>query len=224
MKRLFTLSTLLLAMSAGAQNLRLNLYGQYAFDDAIDSYYSSTSYYSGTIKGGLLWGGGLEYLVKPEYGIEVSYQRLDTEAPTYFWNYRANPPKEDYANFDLAAQYIMIGGFRYMKNNPKIEPYFGMQMGVVIANATRTQGATEVTQTEGSSTKFGWGLRGGVNIFPGGANSRAGLKLQAGLLSATQATGGGLYFGTGGAGAGISTYSTILQFTLGGGLTFKLGD
>jgi hypothetical protein len=38
-----------------------------------------------------------------------------------------------------------------------------------------------------------------------------------------QGAGGGLYFGTGGAGAGVSTYSSMLQFGLGGGLTFALG-
>jgi hypothetical protein len=32
-----------------------------------------------------------------------------------------------------------------------------------------------------------------------------------------------LYFGTGGAGAGLSSYSSMLQFGLGGGLVFKLG-
>jgi len=32
-----------------------------------------------------------------------------------------------------------------------------------------------------------------------------------------------LYFGTGGAGAGVSSYSSMLQFGLGGGLCFALG-
>jgi hypothetical protein len=44
------------------------------------------------------------------------------------------------------------------------------------------------------------------------------------LLSIPQGAGGELYFGTGGAGAGVSTYSTMMQFALGGGLTFKLGQ
>jgi len=38
-----------------------------------------------------------------------------------------------------------------------------------------------------------------------------------------QSVGDGFYFGTGGAGAGVSTYSSMLQFALRGGLTFKLG-
>ena len=72
----------------------------------------------------------------------------------------------------------------------------------------------------GSATKFAWGLRLGSNIW---VSEKIGLKIQAQLLSATQSMGGGLYFGTGGAGAGVSTYSSYYQFNLGGGLVFKLG-
>ena len=43
------------------------------------------------------------------------------------------------------------------------------------------------------------------------------------VLSAVQGAGGGLYFGTGGVSAGVSTYSTFYQFYIGGGLTLKMG-
>ena len=46
--------------------------------------------------------------------------------------------------------------------------------------------------------------------------------MQASLFSATQAFGGGLYFGTGGIGAGLSSYSSMYQFGLEGGLVFRL--
>ena len=54
MKRLYITATLLLIVAANsfAQQTRLNLYGNYAFDDKVDSYYSNTSYFSGKIKGG----------------------------------------------------------------------------------------------------------------------------------------------------------------------------
>ena len=71
-----------------------------------------------------------------------------------------------------------------------------------------------------SATKFAWGARFGTNIW---VSERVGIKLQAQFLSVPQGAGGSLYFGTGGACAGVSTYSTVLQFALGGGLTFKLG-
>jgi len=55
------------------------------------------------------------------------------------------------------------------------------------------------------------------------ASEKIGLKLTASLLSAVQGAGGGLYFGTGGAGAGVSTYSSMYQFALGGNLVIQLG-
>jgi len=42
------------------------------------------------------------------------------------------------------------------------------------------------------------------------------------LLSAVQAIGGGVFFGTGGAGAGISALTTFYQFNIGGGLVFNI--
>jgi hypothetical protein len=72
-----------------------------------------------------------------------------------------------------------------------------------------------------TKTKFAWGAKLGLNIW---ASDNVGIKMQAGLLSAVQAAGGGFYFGTGGGGAGISTYSTFYQFNIGGGLTFRMGN
>ena len=73
---------------------------------------------------------------------------------------------------------------------------------------------------DNSATKFAWGFRLGANIW---ASEKMAIKLQGQLISAVQGAGGGLYFGTGGASAGVSTYSSMLQFGLGGGLTFALG-
>src|SRR6478609_8408839 len=56
-----------------SSSVRLNAYGSYVFDDKVDDYYSSTSFYNGKIKGGFLWGAGLEYRVHDYYGIELLY-------------------------------------------------------------------------------------------------------------------------------------------------------
>jgi len=77
-----------------------------------------------------------------------------------------------------------------------------------------------VNQSHNTASKFAWGFRLGTNIW---ASEKVGIKLQAQLLSISQGAGGGLYFGTGGVGAGVSSYSSVYQFQLGGGLTFKLG-
>ena len=221
MKKILLAILIFSAVGAGAQNLRLNAYASYAFDDKVDSYYSNTSYFEGKIKGGLIWGGGLEYMVHPQYGIELSYLTMSTTAPmTYYSN---QPPAGVKNNtFDLNIGYLLLGGMRYQPLNPNVEVFGGMQLGAAFIKATRPPNSI-VGEASDNATKFAWGLRGGVNIFPGGDSSRLGIKLQLGLLSAVQGAGGGLYFGTGGAGAGVSTYSTMLQFTTGGGLVFKLG-
>jgi hypothetical protein len=194
-----------------AQEFRVNLFGQYVFDDHVESYYSTTSYYEGTIKGGFKWGGGLEYLVNPAYGINLIYLTQSTTAPL---NYYDNNPPAGLKNreFDLTTHWIMLGGARYMRKD-KFEPYGGLEIGMVISNLDNP-----VSGASASNTNFAWGLKIGTNIF---FSEKVGLKLQADLRSATQAAGGGLYFGTGGAGVGVSSYSTIYQFGLGGGLVFR---
>lgn len=214
MKKLIC-STILLTLffsAAKSQNIHLNLYSAYAFPDEFDSYYDANDYYYGQIQGGYQWGAGLEYMVKPAYGIELLYYREDTEAPTEYYN---NGVK--YSNLDLGINYIMIGGDRYVgPPEGRAQGYGGLMAGMLVAsikNPDTNQGIT--------ATKFAWGIRGGAVIW---ATEKVGIKLQIQLLSAVQAMGGGLYFGTGGAGAGVSTYSTIYQFGMGGGLTFRLGQ
>jgi len=89
-------------------------------------------------------------------------------------------------------------------------------LGMGVFNVTNPD-----NQVSDGATKFAWGLKAGANIW---ASERVGLKLQASLLSAVQAFGGGIYFGTGGAGAGVTGVSTFYQFVLGGGLVFNLGS
>jgi len=190
--------------------LRLNVYTMYAFDDRVDSYYSSTDYYNGTIKGGFQWGGGLEYMMIPQQGIELSYLRLDSKAN--LTNYSSLV--SDRYNLDVASNYMMIGSNRYFGMNSKVEPYAGFNVGWAHYNVQNTD-----NNNSGTADKFAWGAKLGVNIW---ASDKVGIKIQTGLNSAVQGAGGGLYFGTGGAGAGVSTYSTLYQFYIGGGLTFNM--
>ena len=191
-------------------HLRINGYTFYAFDDKVDSRYSNTEYFYGKIKGGFQWGGGLEYMMAPVQGVELSYLRLDTRAPlTYYSN------GQQFSDFDVATNYIMLGGNRYFPLGGKIEPYAGAQLGMAIFNVTNPDNGKS-----DNAVKFAWGLKAGLNIW---ATDKVGLKLQTGLLSAVQGVGGGFYFGTGGAGGGVNTYSTFYQFYIGGGLSIKMG-
>lgn len=211
MKKLFyTLALLQISLTSYSQKtIMLNGYGAYVFDDKFDTYYSSTDYVYGKIKGGFMWGAGLEVKIREDYGAELLYFRLDTQAPVEF--YAAGTRDR---NIDLGINYIMLGGVRYLTMaNEKLEPYGGLMLGMAIFNNKNPQGSEE-----SSATKFAWGARLGTNVW---FSERIGLKLQAYVLSAVQGAGGGLYVGTGGAGAGVSTYSTLYQFGLGGGIVVK---
>ena len=212
-KKLFGFALLVFVLSATqAQGIRLNAYGNYVFDDKIDSYYSTTNYFSGTIKGGFLWGAGLEFRLKEYYGLELMYLRLDTDVPV---NYLKNGDQR--TTLKVGINYIMANGVRSIPtHNPKFEPYGGLGLGMAIIDAENPDN----NNNSNSATKFAWNVRFGANIWTSG---RVGIKLQTMLISVPQGAGGGLYFGTGGVGAGVTTYSSIYQFVLGGGLVFKLG-
>ena len=121
-----------------------------------------------------------------------------------------------FTEFDVALNWFMIGANRYFrKAGSRVEGFFGANMGVSYINVDDPD-----NRTSNSASKFAWGLKGGAIIW---ATEKVGIKLQSDLMSAVQAFGGGLFFGTGGAAVGVSTFSTMLQVGLGGGLTFKLG-
>ena len=218
MKKCFFMLLLIIAASAVHAQVRVNVYGNYVFDDQVDNSYSygSEGFFDGKIKGGFLGGVGLEYRLHQYYGLELMYMRLDTHAPVDYWDYNSVIPGNKHTNLDLTMNYIMLGGVRSFKPNEKVDPFGGLMLGMAIIDTKNPE-----TGNSNSATKFAWGARLGTNIW---MSERVGIKLQAQFLSVPQGAGGGLYFGTGGAGVGVSTYSTVLQFALGGGLVFKLGD
>jgi len=213
MKKILASALFIVAISYGAnaQNLRINGYAAYLFDDNVDSYYDVNSYYNGKIEGGFQWGVGLEFMVKPTKGIELKYLRQDTKVPMNYYDAGAK-----FKEFDVAINYILIGGSNYFDvSSEKVEPYLGLELGAAIIDVKNA------TNSSSAKTKFAWGIKGGTNIW---LSDKVGLKIQAELLSAVQSAGGGLYFGTGGVGAGVSTYSTMYQFGIGGGITIKTGQ
>ena len=195
-------------VQAQEPKVRLHGYALYAFDDnSVDSYYSATSYFYGAIKGGFQYGGGLEVMPYAESGVEVSYLRLDSQAPMEYYDINIRN-----TTFEISQNWVLLSFNKYLPVNEKVEPYGAMQIGMDIFNITNPDNGSSA-----SATKFAWGIKAGVNLF---AKEKVGFKLQLSLLSAVQAVGGGLYFGTGGVGAGASGFSSYYQFNLGGGLVF----
>jgi hypothetical protein len=205
---------LMFSIKSISQGTRLNGYVSYVFDDKFDSYYSANDFYEGTFKGGVQWGAGIEFLPHPSSGIELLYLNQQTTAPTRYW--KPGDLFEKNTTFDVGFNWIMLAGNRYIrKPGSKAEGFGGLMAGVAIINVDNPESGSD-----GSATKFAWGIRLGANIW---ASEKVAIKLQTQLMSAVQGAGGGLYFGTGGAGAGVTTYSTMMQFGLGGGLVFNVG-
>lgn len=210
MKKRILIIPVLLFFSASiyGQSININAYTGYVFDDRVSSYYSSTDYYEGTIKGGFRWGLGVEYLIENVYGVELSYMRQDTKAPIEYWISNLKN-----TSFDVGISWLMLGGTRYHRKG-QAELYAGMKLGAAFFNIQNPENGNS-----NSATKFAWEIHLGSNVF---LNESFGIKLQADLASAVQGVGGGLYFGTGGAGAGVSSYSSMLQFGIGGGLVYRI--
>ena len=211
-RQISLLITAIICMStAKGQELRLNGYFNYVFDDKFDTYESSTSFLNGKILGGLQWGAGLEYIPYSNVGFEVLYIRQDTKIPVNY--YQSGDVSR---RLDVNINYILLGGTHYRHLNEAVEGYGGLVFGAVLYNNE------EPLPNEPSDVvRFAWGFRLGGNYF---IDSNLGIKIQMLLLSAVQSMGGGFYFGTGGGGAGVSTYSTLFQFSLGGGLVYRLGQ
>jgi hypothetical protein len=223
MKKFFLLGLLVTAIlvsfaqNSFTQHARLNAYGTYVFPDKFDSYYDQYNYYHGTIDGSFQGGVGIEYMASERNCFEIMWQHQSTHAPTYYLDNGTLGIQEKYANFDLSIDYVTIGSDGHIqKPGSKVEGYGGLLLGAAFLGAKNPE-----TSGHHTATKFAWGARLGCNIW---ASEKFGIKLQAGLMSIAQGAGGGLYFGTGGVGAGVSTYSSMYQFQLGGGLTFKLGQ
>lgn len=203
----------LLAGSAFSQEVRLNTYAGYVFDDEVSTYYSSASYYEGKILGGLRWGAGLEYqLPGGTKAFELQYLRQDSSIPIEYIDPGFGGGLKN-SEFDYTANWIMLNGTNYFPVSEVAEPFFGFGIGMAILDVANPDNGN----SEGA-TKFAWALRGGSNFW---FSEKVGIRIQASLMSAVQGAGGGIYFGTGGTGAGVSTYSTMYQFGFDGGLVFR---
>src|SRR5438309_515309 len=68
----------IIASACDAQKLRLNGYGGYVLDGTYHIYYVNDNVYEGKMNHGLQLGLGTEYLLTPNYGVELSYLARST--------------------------------------------------------------------------------------------------------------------------------------------------
>ncbi len=213
--RMFLITALFFMLAASVQaQWRVNLYGGYGFDDKIEVTSTSGGYFQGDIKGTGFYGGGIEYVLQTNYGIELLYMREDTEVPIKY-TYNVNLNDTGYTP-GLGMNFVLLAGNAYTKvKNSPMEFFGGAMLGLAIfENKNPLPGA------QSSSTVFGYGFRAGSNIW---VSDAFGIKIMGQVVSGAQAFGSGFYVGTGGVSAGVNPESSMLQFGIGGGLTFNFG-
>lgn len=210
MKKGILALALLFAFSLRSQvEVTLLTFESYSFADKV----VTNDGYNGKIDDGFQWGAGLEFNIPHRAAIEIIYQRLDTDGYLDYPVIGTNSLlTTDRTQGNISLDYIMLGGTRYQPFSPKVSGFASADAGVLLLN-TKDNNKDEVYD------KFAWGLRLGLKIQ---ANDKMSIRLHGQLLSAVQALGGGLYLGTGGAGAGLTGYSTFWQFNLGGSVNFLL--
>lgn len=172
--------------------------------------------YEGKINDGFQWGGGFEFNIPHRIAIELIYQRLDTDG------YLDQPVSSisgtniinsiDRKQGTVSLDYYLLGGTRYQPFSDRVSGFGTFNAGLGVIN-------TKDNPSDDNGEKFCWGLRLGLKVK---ASDVVSLRFHGQLLSAVQALGGGIYFGTGGGGAGLTGYSTFWQFNLGGSLNFLL--
>jgi hypothetical protein len=212
-KFLLPLLMITAVLSTSAQGVQLNLYTAYTFDDGFDVYNDANTYAKGKLTGGLQVGAGLEYMANPLYGVELLYMYRKAEAPA---KYKVGTlTQEQSSTFDVTHSWVMLAGNSHMKNpNKKIEGTGGFMLGMLISNVDQQN-----SDNSGSSTTFAWGLKFGGDIW---ISDKVAIKLQTQLLASSRAMGGDIYYGYWGPVA-VPTYSTLWQYSLGGGLVFRFG-
>ena len=213
MKKIFLLLVSAATMTTMmGQHARLNFYGAYTFDDGFDVVNDANTFYNGTVKGGVQWGAGLQYMFNKQSSAEILWLHRTTTVPANF-KFGSNTQLRS-ETFDLKHDFIMLSGDGHFGNGGKAEGYAGIMAGVLLSNLE----APSLGKSS-NNTNFAWGGRVGTNIW---FSPKMGLKLQALILSASRATGGDYYWSWYGP-IYLTEYSTVWQFSLGGGLTFKLG-
>jgi hypothetical protein len=215
------ISLLIITFSVQAQEKRINLYGGYVFDDNIDSYYDYDEYVNANVKGGLQYGGSIEFINPSQLGVELLYIGQNTTVPISYNVGFQNGSRN--ATNDLNLNYALIGINKYSKSsNSKLEGYGGLMLGCLFSSVKNTgisdSSASVYEGASSSGTRFTWGLKLGGNMW---VSEKVAIKLQGQFLSTTEAVGGTSYYGSY---YGYYTYLNMFQWSFSTGLVFKLGS
>jgi len=168
------------------------------------------------INDGAGWGVSLNMKVQRDLQLELFW--VGTSLSTELLEYKGpGVPQTKIDEFDISANYFMAGATQMLKGR-EIKPFGTIAIGAVWMSPGQSQQANVKLEDE---VRLAIGFGGGVKIF---FSERIGLRLHGRLLFPLIFSGGGFYFGTGGAGFGVSSGIPVMQGDLSAGLIIGLGD
>ena len=171
------------------------------------------------VNAALNYGGAIGMEIRPGEWAELGYSYQSSEVIVR----PAGKPSFKVSN--LGTHYIQASGARNLipHGEGKAYPYVMGGLGMAIFSPGPISVSADVPATThvGTQYLFAMSAGGGIRVK---MNEKADLRLQARLLLPVNWASGGLYFGTGGAGVGVSGGSFMPQGEATLGLTFKLGQ
>jgi len=197
---LLIIAALFVPIFLQAQTVEINPFGGYVFASRMSGSGGYVRFADNAQYGGIVSIG-----VSRVIDVDLMYNRSGTKAQMNIINY-------PYQEVPLSINYMNIGFTKNFRINPTVSPYIGLTMGACLMAPKDSQ--------YNDFWFFDIGLTGGAKIYFG---KHFGLKLQAQAMVPIQAAGLSFMVGTGGAGGGVSVYSTMVQFGFTGGLIIRLG-
>lgn len=200
MKKLI-LSFILLMVALGLRaqgDIEISGFGGYTFKNSFGIYGGSAS-----IGAGPTYGGSFAFGVGMDTDVELYYSGQKS-------TFRAVSTIEDLdVRADGTVHYWMVGG---------VQNFQGMDPSLYFFGAFRVGGVTFSGPQE-NVTEFAASLGGGIKYF---ISDQVGIKISGNMLFPVMNVGAGLWFGPGGGGVGLSTWSPILQFNFNGGVFIRI--
>jgi hypothetical protein len=204
MKHIITLTSLFFFFtSISAQSLELRPLAFYTFRETFPSQFGTLR-----IQDGLTFGGELGYVLDDRVDIYFSYQRMNAQL-----DLKRFPSQAGDIGNPLALNHFQLGLNRLhqVMDDNKILPYTGFKAGIGYYSLTETTLEPQVRLTIG--------LNAGVKLM---VTEKIGFNIAGQLQSPISGLGLVVGAGSGGVSSGVGAYSYVLQFSVGGGLIYKI--
>ncbi len=154
---------------------------------------------------GVSYGLGIDVGVEREMQAEISWSM----SPSYARLYKVAGGSTDLS--EVTIHHFQAGALVEPNKKKDVSPFGLITLGASLFSPSKTTAVDRWT--------FTFALGGGVKIY---VSDKIGVRLQGRLLVPMVLSGGSVWFGTGGAGVAVGTYTTIVEGDFSGGLFFRL--